>query len=72
MSVLAVPGSTIATPRLRDLVIAGLLVLAALATLYLVFFYQGNMLSAVYGDTSFNFLHEFAHDGRHLFGLPCH
>ncbi len=60
--------------KARDLVIAGLLVVAALLALYAVFLDQGALLSAAYGDTSFgaNYLHEFMHDGRHLLGIPCH
>ncbi len=58
----------------RDLVIAGLLVALALLALYAVFLDQGALLSTLLGDSSYsaNFLHELAHDGRHLLGLPCH
>ena len=77
------PGSSPAIPHLtsnlagkaiRDGVVAVLLVLLALFALYAVFFDQGVLLSGIYGDTAYdaNYLHEFAHDGRHLFGLPCH
>jgi hypothetical protein len=66
--------STTVSPDVRDLVVGGLLILLALFALYAVFFDQGVLLSSVYGDTAYdaNYLHEFAHDGRHLFGLPCH
>ncbi len=66
--------SGVAGTKVRDGVVAGLLVLLALFALYAVFFDQGVLLSSIYGDTAYdaNYLHEFAHDGRHLFGLPCH
>jgi hypothetical protein len=49
-------------------------VLLALLTLYAVFLDQGQLLSPVLGKVavSANYLHEFAHDGRHLLGAPCH
>ena len=72
----AIPLSThgVAGTKVRDVVVAGLLVLLALFALYAVFFDQGVLLSSMYGETAYdaNYLHEFAHDGRHLFGLPCH
>lgn len=40
---------------------------AMLGVLYFLILDQGAM-SIVPG----NLLHEFAHDGRHLFGFPCH
>ena len=51
----------------------GAVVLALLA-LYAVFLDQGQLLSPVLGNVaaSANYLHEFAHDGRHLLGAPCH
>ena len=51
----------------------GAVVLALLA-LYAVFLDQGQLLSPVLGEvaTTANYLHEFAHDGRHLLGAPCH
>jgi hypothetical protein len=60
--------------RVRDLVIAGLALAAALFVLYAVFLDQGGLLAPMLGATSFdgNYLHEFAHDGRHLFAVPCH
>ncbi len=68
----SVPALT--TSRARDAVVAGMLVLLALFALYAVFFDQGVLLSSAFGDTAYdtNYLHEFAHDGRHLFGMPCH
>lgn len=72
-STLAAAPTTI-TPRVRDALIAGILVLGALVTLYALFFDQGALLSPALGEASYssNYLHEFAHDARHLFGLPCH
>ena len=42
----------------------------ALATLYAVTFDGGFLSSRV--ATSGMLLHELFHDGRHLFGVPCH
>jgi hypothetical protein len=49
-------------------------VLLALLTLYAVFLDQGQLLSPVLGKVAAtaNYLHELAHDGRHLLGAPCH
>jgi hypothetical protein len=68
------PVSALHTTKARDALVAGVLVLLALFALYSVFFDQGILLSSVFGDTAYdaNYLHEFAHDGRHLFGMPCH
>ncbi|HZB30632.1 MAG TPA: CbtB domain-containing protein [Streptosporangiaceae bacterium] len=46
--------------RLRTITLTAFVVALALLTLYAVFFGQ------------YTFLHELAHDGRHLFGAPCH
>ncbi len=56
------------------LVVTSTAVLLALLTLYAVFLDQGQLLSPVLGKvaTTANYLHEFAHDGRHLLGAPCH
>ncbi|MCI3930894.1 MULTISPECIES: CbtB domain-containing protein [unclassified Streptomyces] len=56
-----------ATIETRDWLIAAGAVILALITLYAVFMDNGSLISAT-GD----YLHEFAHDGRHLFGAPCH
>ncbi len=39
-----------------------------------VFLDQGALLSPMLGKVaaSANYVHEFAHDGRHLLGAPCH
>ena len=49
-------------------------VLLALVTLYAVFLDQGQLLSPALGKVAAtaNYLHELAHDGRHLLGAPCH
>ncbi|MEU5954020.1 CbtB-domain containing protein [Streptomyces sp. NPDC047525] len=56
-----------ATVRTRDWLIASAAVIIALIALYAVFFDNGSLISA-----TGSYLHEFAHDGRHLFGAPCH
>lgn len=62
-----VQASAADTRRLRDWMIMGGAAIIALVALYAVFLDQGTLISAT-GD----YLHEFAHDGRHLFGAPCH
>ncbi len=54
--------------------ITGIAVIVALITLYAVFLDQGTLLSPMLGKvaTTANYLHELAHDGRHLLGAPCH
>ena len=49
-------------------------VLLALVVLYAVFLDQGQLLAPVLGKvaSTANYLHELAHDGRHLLGAPCH
>ncbi|WP_211588611.1 CbtB domain-containing protein [Allorhizocola rhizosphaerae] len=46
--------------RLRDLMLTGVVVAGALLMLYLVLLSQGI------------YLHEFNHDGRHMFAANCH
>jgi hypothetical protein len=52
--------------------------LLALALLLLALFVllsaSGDLLAPLIGRAAapFNYLHEFAHDGRHLLGVPCH
>jgi Probable cobalt transporter subunit (CbtB) len=52
--------------------------LAALALLLLALFVvlsaSGELLAPLLGQAAgpFDYLHEFAHDGRHLLGVPCH
>lgn len=47
-----------------------LLVLA----LFLLLSASGALLAPLLGQAAgpFDYLHEFAHDGRHLLGVPCH
>lgn len=54
--------------------ITAVAVIVALVTLYAVFLDQGALLSPVMGKlaVTMNYVHEFAHDGRHLLGAPCH
>jgi hypothetical protein len=76
LSTLAAPSAETAgvATRLRDQIIAGLLVALALFILYAVFLDQGALLSPMYGELSrsANYLHELSHDGRHLFAANCH
>jgi hypothetical protein len=52
--------------------------LLALALLLLALFAllsaSGDLLVPLLGRAAgpFDYLHEFAHDGRHLLGVPCH
>ena len=56
----AVSGEAEAASRLRDLMLTGVVVAGALLVLYLVLMAQGI------------YLHEFNHDGRHMFAANCH
>lgn len=56
-----------AATQTRDWLIASAAAILALIALYAVFIDNGSLISA-----TGNYLHEFAHDGRHLFGAPCH
>ncbi len=60
-------GDQLATPMLVALLLA---MLAA----YMVLFDQGALLAPVTHalSDSGGVLHEFFHDARHLFGVPCH
>ncbi|ALV38560.1 hypothetical protein AS200_14610 [Streptomyces sp. CdTB01] len=59
---------------LRDGLIATAAVILALVALDAIFLDQGALLSPMLGKiaASANYVHEFAHDGRHLLGAPCH
>lgn len=61
-----VPGAA-DTARTRDWLILSAAAVFALIALYAVFMDNGQVVSAT-GE----YLHEFSHDGRHLFGAPCH
>ncbi|MCW2498588.1 MAG: hypothetical protein JWN87_264 [Frankiales bacterium] len=54
--------------------VTGIAAVLALVVLYAVFLDQGQLLSPVMGQVAAtaNYLHELAHDGRHLLGAPCH
>ncbi|MFG2647198.1 CbtB-domain containing protein [Streptomyces sp. NPDC048436] len=56
-----------AATQTRDWLIASAAAILALIALYAVFIDNGSLISA-----TGSYLHEFAHDGRHLFGAPCH
>ncbi|MFC8129167.1 CbtB-domain containing protein [Streptomyces sp. NPDC057302] len=56
-----------ATASARDWLIASAAVIIAFLALYAVFIDNGSLISA-----TGSYLHEFAHDGRHLLGAPCH
>lgn len=70
----SLPRDTAAGVRGRTVTIAVLTAVLALLALYAVFLDQGRLLSPVLGKAAVtaNYLHEFAHDGRHLLGAPCH
>lgn len=50
------------------------MILAGAALLFLLAFDQGQVPSRALGDAAYqkNYLHEFFHDGRHLFAFACH
>ncbi|MBI2320717.1 MAG: CbtB-domain containing protein [Chloroflexi bacterium] len=52
----------------------GLSVAAAMLGLFALGFDQGQLLSPVLGDVSYqlNVLHELVHDARHAAAFPCH
>jgi hypothetical protein len=58
----------------RDLVAVAVLVLGALFAPYAMYLDQGGLLAPFLGLDALtsNYLHEFAHDARHLLALPCH
>ena len=70
----AAPQAASAVRGAFALTVAAGAVLLALLTLYAVYFDQGALLTPLLGKVSStaNFLHELAHDGRHLLGAPCH
>ena len=45
-----------------------------LAMLFVLLTASGDLLAPLLGQVAdvTNYLHEFAHDGRHLLGVPCH
>ncbi|GHE78078.1 CbtB-domain containing protein [Streptomyces lavendulocolor] len=68
------PAAGLVVHPLRDGLIAAAAVILALVALDAVFLDQGALLSPVLGKVaaSANYVHEFAHDGRHLLAGPCH
>ncbi len=71
----AVSSPSVATGRagLTALTVIGAAVIAVL-TLYAVLLDQGALLSPALGEAAAraNYLHELAHDARHVLGAPCH
>jgi hypothetical protein len=65
---------TVDTIKAPDVLIAAVLVAGALFLLYAMFLDQGGLLAQFFGVEAFtsNYLHEFAHDARHLLAVPCH
>ena len=51
-----------------------LVMLLLLALLFAILSASGDLLAPLLGQAAgvTNYLHEFAHDGRHLLGVPCH
>lgn len=68
------PDTAAASRRVRDVLLVTVAVIGAFIALYAVFLDQGSLLSPVLGKvaSTANYLHEFAHDARHLLGVPCH
>ena len=58
----------------QERIIAALMIAMGLSLLYLLAFDQGQLFSVVMGQAAYqqNMLHEFFHDGRHLFAFACH
>lgn len=48
--------------------------LLLLAALFLLLSASGELLAPLLGQAAnvTNYVHEFAHDGRHLLAVPCH
>ena len=60
--------------RVSDQVLGGLFLLTGAFLVFLVLFDQGAAATVIFGATAGreNLLHEFFHDGRHLWNAPCH
>jgi hypothetical protein len=45
-----------------------------LAMLFVLLSASGALLAPLFGQAAWvtDYVHEFAHDGRHLLGIPCH
>jgi hypothetical protein len=74
MSTMTTAVETVTARKGLAAAVTGIAVILALVVLYAVFLDQGQLLSPVLGKVaaSANYLHELAHDGRHLLGAPCH
>jgi hypothetical protein len=60
---------------LGEMPLWGWLALALLLTmLFALLFASGALLAPLFGQAAgvTDYLHEFAHDGRHLLAVPCH
>ena len=73
LSSLRVSARSVSTP-VADRVLASLYLIVGCMLVYLVMFDQGAVLDLLIGTAAAqqNYLHEFFHDGRHLYGTPCH
>ena len=62
------------TLPLWSLLTLALLLVALLVALFVLLSASGALLAPLLGQAAgpFDYLHEFAHDGRHLLGVPCH
>jgi hypothetical protein len=67
MTLMIEPTPRIATPAIRVPAWAWAVAMFAFAVLYLVVQENGAVLAG-----SAEYIHEFAHDGRHALGVPCH
>lgn len=67
-------GAATASRRTGTLALTLALVALAGLTLYAVLLDQGALLTPLLADAARdgNYLHELAHDARHLLGAPCH
>ena len=59
-------------PVVTTQLLAYLMVLAALALLFVVTLDQGGALASVGSALDSATTHELFHDARHLLGVPCH
>ena len=64
----------LALENLQERAIAIGMISVGLMLLYLLAFDQGQVFSLAMGQAAYhqNLLHEFFHDGRHLFAFACH
>jgi hypothetical protein len=72
-SIMAIRGIQ-AVEGIQERIIAGLMIVIGLMLIYLLAFDQGQLFSLAMGHAAYqqNMLHEFFHDGRHLFAFACH